>query len=81
MLEISQNTKFLYWFKMSDKIDTQSNKITPPPGTAAAEANMTRDFMGFRDTITTNFPNARPGESMRSMKWYGNEGKYHRQRW
>jgi hypothetical protein len=62
---------------MSQKMDTHSGKITPP-GLTTTVANMAQDLMGPRDTITTNLPNARPGETMLSLQWYGNKGKSHR---
>jgi hypothetical protein len=58
-------------------METHSNKITPP-GLTTTVANMAQDAMGPRDTVTTKFPNARPGETMLSLQWYGNEGKYYR---
>ena len=63
---------------MSEKMDTHSNKITPT-GLTPTVANMAQHAMGPRDTVTTNFPNARPGESMLSLQWYGNGGKYNKQ--
>jgi len=55
-------------------MDTHSNKFTLP-GVTTTVANMAQDVMGPRDTATTNLPNARSGESMLSLQWYGNEGK------
>jgi hypothetical protein len=63
---------------MSEKMNTHSNKITPP-GLTTTVANMAQDALGPRDTVTTNFPNARQGESMLSLQWYDNGGKYNKQ--
>lgn len=61
---------------MSQKMETHAGKITPP-GLTTTVANTAQDKMGPRDTVTTNYPNARPGETMLAVQWYGNEGKYH----
>lgn len=60
---------------MSLKMDTHSDKVDPP-GLTTTAANMAQKEIGDRETLTTNQPNARPGETMLSNQWFGKGGKW-----
>lgn len=54
-------------------MDTESSKITPP-GITTTAANAAQKAMGDRETVTTNMPDVRPGETQLTLQWYGKQG-------